>query len=272
MIPRAAITEWRSRAPWGTDAQVEQDLVLSRALIEMFGDPMVRNHLAFRGGTALNTLYLHPASRYSEDIDLVQIKGEPIGPVVRALRKTLDPWLGTPIGKRSKSNVTLIYRFESELPPVQPLRLKVEINTREHFSVLGFENRSFAVDNLWMSGTAQLQTYPVEELLGTKFRALYQRRKGRDLFDLDEVLNRHSAIDDAKIVNCFHKYLAHEKLRVSRAQYEANMHEKLKSADFGSDIAPLLRPGVKFDMKAAYDNVHARLISKLSGAPWKITR
>ena len=58
MIPRAYITEWRSSAPWATDAQVEQDLVLSRALIEIFSDPSLASALALRGGTAFHKLYL----------------------------------------------------------------------------------------------------------------------------------------------------------------------------------------------------------------------
>lgn len=36
MIPKAYISEWREHAPWGQDAWVEQDLVLSRAIVEMF--------------------------------------------------------------------------------------------------------------------------------------------------------------------------------------------------------------------------------------------
>jgi hypothetical protein len=58
MIPRAHITDWRSQAPWPTDAQVEQDLVLTRALTEIFIRSAVANAVAFRGGTALHKLYL----------------------------------------------------------------------------------------------------------------------------------------------------------------------------------------------------------------------
>lgn len=68
MIPQAWITEWRSQAPWVDDAQVEQDLIISRALVEIFSDPSMRESLAFRGGTALYKLYLTPAAGYSEDI------------------------------------------------------------------------------------------------------------------------------------------------------------------------------------------------------------
>jgi len=57
-------------APWATDVQVEQDLVLSRILVEMFQDASLAEHLAFRGGTALHKLFLSPAAPYSEDVDL----------------------------------------------------------------------------------------------------------------------------------------------------------------------------------------------------------
>ena len=39
------------------------------------------------------------------------------------------------------------------------------------------------MENSWFSGRCELTTYALEELLGTKLRALYQRAKGRDLFD-----------------------------------------------------------------------------------------
>lgn len=57
MIPRAFITEWRSHVSWSTDAQVEQDLILSRALVDIFSDDLIAKNLAFRGGTALHKLF-----------------------------------------------------------------------------------------------------------------------------------------------------------------------------------------------------------------------
>ncbi len=63
------------------------------------------------------------------------------------------------------------------------MRLKIEINTREHFNVLRLKKIACKVENSWFSGECMLTGYELEELLGTKLRALYQRRKGRDLFD-----------------------------------------------------------------------------------------
>lgn len=91
MIPRDYITEWRAHAPWVQDFQVEQDLVISRALVAIFSHPLLKDALAFRGGTALYKLHLKPAARYSEDIDFVQVNAEPAGLMMEALRSVLDP-------------------------------------------------------------------------------------------------------------------------------------------------------------------------------------
>ena len=74
MIPRSHIIAWGEKAPWSTNDQVEQDMVIERGLAQIFKDPYLSENLAFRGGTALHKLYLGPQIRYSEDIDLVQIK------------------------------------------------------------------------------------------------------------------------------------------------------------------------------------------------------
>jgi predicted nucleotidyltransferase component of viral defense system len=96
VIPRDYVTHWRTHAPWATDAQVEQDLVISRGLVEIFRVPDLARRLAFRGGTALHELHLTPAPRYSEDIDLVQVRSEPIGETLDQIRSVFDPWLGDP--------------------------------------------------------------------------------------------------------------------------------------------------------------------------------
>jgi hypothetical protein len=89
VIPWGQIDEWRQQAPWSQDLQVEQDLILSRALVELFEQPAVARSLALRGGTALFKLQIRPALRYSEDIDLVQLTAEPIGPTLDAIRHAL---------------------------------------------------------------------------------------------------------------------------------------------------------------------------------------
>lgn len=260
MIPRDYITEWREQAPWVEDAQVEQDLVISRALIDIFSNETLHNALAFRGGTALFKLHL-PAARYSEDIDLVQVKAEPAGPVMELLREILDPWLGKPRYKQTEGRVTFVYRFESE--DSQPLRLKVEINTREHFAVEGFKEIPFEVKSRWCSGSCSILSYELNELLGTKLRALYQRKKGRDLFDLAIALDNDDA-DSAKIIGAFYAYMEHGGYQVTRRQFEENIAAKLQDENFSSDFGPLLASGYEWDLRAMFEKVNDRLISRLS--------
>jgi predicted nucleotidyltransferase component of viral defense system len=113
LIPQSYITAWRKHAPWQEDYQVEQDLIIHRSLIALFSDEFIRNRLAFRGGTALHKLFLSPAVRYSEDIDLVQIKAEPFGPIIDKIRGVLS-FLGSPRITQKQHNNTLVYRFLSE--------------------------------------------------------------------------------------------------------------------------------------------------------------
>jgi predicted nucleotidyltransferase component of viral defense system len=183
VIPRRYIQQWRNTVPWTMDSQVEQDLVISRAIIAMFNNPVLQDQVAFRGGTALGKLYFNPQNRYSEDIDIVQVGPGPIKPIIDGIRDSLS-FLGSPSVRQKIHNNTLRFTFDSEIPPVSRMKLKVEINTREHFTVMGYVYKSFQVNNDWFSGKARLKTYELEEMAGTKMRALYQRKKGRDLFDL----------------------------------------------------------------------------------------
>ena len=170
MIPRNAITEWNEFVPWQSETQVEQDLLICRALVEIYNDDYLASHLAFRGGTALHKLYLHPQPRYSEDIDLVQVEAEPIKDTYDHIRDALA-FLGEPKVKQKKNNNTLIFRVQSSGMPSVPIHLKVEINCKEHFSVLPMVKVPFEVNSMWFKGETELQTYQLDELVGTKMRA-----------------------------------------------------------------------------------------------------
>ncbi len=262
MIPRADILEWRARHPWSSDDQVEQDLVISRAIVEIFRDSFLCEHLAFRGGTAMHKLFISEPLRYSEDIDLVQVSTGQIGPIFDAVRMRLDPLLGEPKRELGKGIVNLIYRFSAEGPAHVPLRLKIEINSREHFTVLGHEDRRFDVDSRWFRGGCEVRTYRLEELLGTKLRALHQRKKGRDLFDLWLYLTT-TTVDESDIVRCFQEYLSRQQLRVSAKAFRESMAVKLSRPDFRNDTRDLLRTGVSYDLDEAWRLVDERLVAHI---------
>ena len=262
MIPQAAITQWRNVAPWPQDAQVEQDLILCRSLVEIFQDSALAKALLLRGGTALHKLVVTAPHRYSEDIDLVQIAAGPIGVLLDGIRSRLDPIFGSPRRENNPDSVTLRYRMESEIAPVVALRLKIEINTREHFAVFDTVSHSFSVHSLWFEGRANVRTYALDELLATKLRALYQRRKGRDLFDLWMGLGIKET-DSVRIVDAFRKYMSAGGDRVTRRAFEKNLEAKVARRQFSDDLKPLLAPAIRYDANEAARVVTEKLLSKL---------
>jgi len=261
MIPAAFITEWQQTAPWQHPDMVEQDLVISRALVELFSQDGIAQHLAFRGGTALYKLALLPAARYSEDIDLVQIDAEPIGATIDHIHGVLDPWLGKPRYDTKDRSYRLAYRFTSEAGT--PLRLKVEINTREHIG--DTVTKPFSVNCRWFWGSAGITTFSLAELLGTKLRALYQRKKGRDLFDLDYAL-RHSEIEGSEVTAFFVRYLAAEGNHVSTSEFLDNLTRKCEDGQFCQDMTPLLRSGIDFTVDEAVERVSSALVHHIDSA------
>jgi predicted nucleotidyltransferase component of viral defense system len=265
MISVAYINEWRQKVPWPRNDQVEQDLIICRALVEIYTHPILADNLAFRGGTALFKLHLSPV-RYSEDIDLVQVHPGPIGPMMSALQEKLNPWLGNPKRKQGEGRVTLTYRMTSEAG--MPLKLKVEINSREHFTVLGFERRDMEVLSRWFSGSASILTYQLDELLGTKVRALYQRKKGRDLFDLWAVFT-NTQTQPERVIDCFLRYMENEGRKVSRAEFEQNLLAKLNDPGFIKDVGPLLLADTAFDFSTAGEYLLNRLLPLIPGEPWQ---
>jgi len=262
MIPTQEIRAWSNVVPWIADEQIEQDLIICRSLVEIFSNEFLAENLAFRGGTALHKLYLQPQPRYSEDIDLVQKKAGPIKEIMEQLRLSLS-YLGAPIIKQKANNNTLVYRFQSENATPVSMRLKIEINCREHFSVLGYTTKEFNVPSGWYSGSCIISTYLLEEMIGTKVRALYQRKKGRDLFDLYKALTLVE-MNIEQIVACYNAYMAFVVDNPpTQKQYLQNLELKMSDKEFLDDTVSLLRVGEEYDCNKAYELVKNMLIEKI---------
>lgn len=184
MIPKDHITAWRAQAPWLLAAQVEQDLVISRVIVDLFDEAQDRDQ---------HTRALH-----------------------RARCQARAPRSGKPMVQWCRDRLA----------------------------------------------------YAIDELLCTKLRALYQRKKGRDLFDLWYAMDQ-GRMDPPTLLGCFERYMDKDERTVTRAQFEANLSQKRKQPDFRDDVGPLLRPGFTWNFDAAMDAVLANLVAHLPGEPWK---
>lgn len=264
MIKERFLLEWAQQFPWRRGEQVEQDLLISRTVVAIYSDPYLAERLAWRGGTALYKLYLTPQPRYSEDIDLVLIHPEPIGPILDRLREVTS-FIPDKQAKGKRFSHILKLRFVSEEGAI-PCRIKVEINCNEHFTELGFAKVPFKVESSWFSGACEVTAYRFEEMLGTKFNAVFGRKKTRDLFDMDCVF-KHSSPDVETVLRCWRRYKSElgEDLPSWR-EFVLNVEAKLKDPEYRHGMDNLLRPGVTFDPDSAWKLMQERIVDRLMTA------
>lgn len=172
-------------------------------------------------------------------------------------------FLGEPKVKQKRNNNTLIFRVESEIPPVVPIHLKVEINCKEHFNVLPMQEIPFSVSNKWHQGECNVLTYQLDELVGTKLRALYQRRKGRDLYDLYKALTtRELNIDN--VLKCYNQYMDFVVSHIpTYKEFVINMEAKMQDEEFLCDTQQLLRSDEEYNPHKGYEAVRSLLIDRL---------
>lgn len=273
MIPAQNIVAWSHVAPWAEQRQIEQDLIISRALVDLFSDPFLSGELRFRGGTALNKLHFPRPLRYSEDIDLVRTSHGGIGPILDRMREVLEPWLGQAQFVQSQIAPKLKFRVNAEDESDAPIRLKVEINTREIEAFDTTITMPFRVDNPWFTGQTDIATFSNEELLATKLRALLQRDKGRDLYDLAHALEVFKDLDVEKVIVLLGRYLAATGLEITRAQAQERMLSKLARGNLINDMTPLLTPDqadtfTDQTTRDAFLIIFYRLIEHFPGDDW----
>ena len=277
MIPAQNIVAWGNVVPWVDQRQVEQDLIIGRTLVAIFSDGMLRDAIRVRGGTALNKLHFPNPMRYSEDIDLVRTSRGPIGPILDQLREIPEPWLGRARFEQSPVAPKFRFRADAEGGSGAPIRLKIEINTREIEAFDGPAHLPLEVENPWFSGEAAISTFSREEMLATKLRALLQRDKGRDFYDLAHALEVFENLDIARIVEMFRLYLELSGQTISRAQAQERMFSKLARPRLLLDIRPLL-PAAQAESlteETAADwfrRVFTILVDRLPGEHWGRTQ
>lgn len=194
---------------------------------------------------------------------MVQVHEGPVGPLFDQLRAALA-FLGEPKKTvRKQSGNKMLFSVPATMPPAQQLKLKIETNSVEGAPLFGFEEKSFSVASSWFSGTCDVTTYMIDELLGTKMRALYQRRKGRDLFDLWAALE-FGLTDSKNVVEAFRVHMSTPgKPHPSSEVYLENLSLKMGDGEFVKDVGALIRPGIEYDPHRAFEIVREQLINRI---------
>ena len=262
-MQQSHLTAWQTHAPWPKRSQIEQDLRLSRGVAAIFADPVLGEHLAMRGGTVLHKGHLAPAARYSEDLDLVLVKPMRTEALDRHLRRVLTPVLGKPersftteawLAIRNVLKPSRIMRTAYKFVPLGLRReetVKVEVNLDESASLyplVTIEMNTLDDDGDIVRVLAR--SYDINEMLGTKTRALMQREQGRDLFDLFYAWQLSEAgatpyiVDGQKAMQAFAWYLEKEGTYMRVDEANSLLDARIHKTSFRRDTDTLLRPGL----------------------------
>lgn len=267
----------QTEVPWPTLRQVEQDLLLSRAMVSIFSDKFLCQQVAMRGGTLLHQLYLVPPSRFSEDIDLVVSGDRPEDHIRKALRRVLADVLGSPkasvwdtvgLAVRNAVRPSRILRMTFVVPSAigqgPAIEIVVEVNVTERTSHRAMVALPFTFVFRRDSVNALINGYDIHEMLGTKMRALFQRKRGRDLFDLYWAIEHAiPSVDCTAVVDSFLHYLRQEGSAVRRKEFIVTLESYVSDRGFRSDTDSLLCKGVEYDPRRAAECIKTKLLKLL---------
>jgi predicted nucleotidyltransferase component of viral defense system len=276
-LTRRDVLAHQTAVPWSSQRQVEQDLLLCRAMVAVFNDTFLQTQVAMRGGTLLHKVHLAPPARYSEDIDLVVLGTRPEDHIRKALKRVLRDVLGNPkasvwgalsLAIRNTVKPSRVLRMTYSVPSVVEPGLGLEIVVEANVTERRPHRPIVQIPFECLFRDAPLRTkvngYDIHEMLGTKLRALFQRRRGRDLFDLYWALTMSKpAVDPAAVIESFEHYLQQEGSTADRAEFTELLEAHLADRGFCSDMQPLLRAGVVYDPREAGEYVKKRLLSLL---------
>lgn len=183
MIPVQAVTEWQAAHPWENVADVEQDLLLSRLMVEVGRHPQLRRRLALSGGTCIHKLHSPQPGRYSEDLDFVVPKPEHKWQCANLLS-----------GLVKGLNLPDVRGFKFKKGPFPGVRMDYidVIGDKRHLKMeiaagpLGDHaiRKEYSTDSSWFQGQTDLLCIPLNAILATKVAAMYGRKKPRDFMDL----------------------------------------------------------------------------------------
>lgn len=202
MISRADLDD-RTRE-WGVRLEVvEKDYVIGWLLWGIGSDPVLRDAWVFKGGTCLKKCYIE-TYRFSEDIDFTVMPSGPVEPdavlplLERVLMRVTDA-SGIDFGVRP---ATLRARPGSEAsegrvyyrgPLNMPGAAKVKLDLSRAESVVRptvLQSISHVFPDV-LPPAASIRCYGFEELFAEKIRAMAERCRPRDLYDIVNLYRRH---------------------------------------------------------------------------------
>jgi predicted nucleotidyltransferase component of viral defense system len=243
MIPQEELAELR--AEWILDQNViEKDYMLGWLLAGIGNHPQLNNSWIFKGGTCLRKCY-YETYRFSEDLDFTIVEGGPedpnaLIPIFGEIAEWIKEQSGVELVLNDKSfqrkrnrrgNLTTQGRIAYRGPNGNPTMPKVKLDlTSDEVLVDRPANRQVGhpySDHLPIEG---ILCYSIAEHFGEKLRALAERCRPRDLYDVVHMHRHPDLIGLARVVrSALERKCAHAGIDVPTA-------ETIRSSRFRAEI------------------------------------
>lgn len=228
----------------------ELDYRLDKTLEALYRDDFLSKRLCLKGGTAINKLYLGETSRLSVDLDfnhlgskeeVLKERREVRERIVELLKKQDDSY--DIHSERRYEQTRIKARYKTVAGPVRSF--KIEISHVERFPIISPVKRHIITPE----GSAGVITYTLEELTSTKLRALFERFKGRDIYDLYFISQLKLNPTITRKMFLYYFYRAH-KVFNPKIHYK-NLIKRYESGNYIDDVMAFVKPTVKFDLTTA---------------------
>ena len=206
------ITEWGIR-----EDVVEKDYVIGWALWGIGADPVLSALWAFKGGTCLKKCYVE-TYRFSEDLDFTVLPGGPgePGQVIPLLKTVLervyeesgidfqarDPVMRVrPDGRSAEGRI--YYRGPRNAPGVASIRIDLTIVEQVVRPTVLRPIAHEYPDPL--PSPAGVRCYSFEEAFAEKLRAMGERARPRDLYDIITLYRRSAVLPNAAVIQAVYR-------------------------------------------------------------------
>lgn len=211
---RTRLLEARERlgTPWEV---LERDYLLSWLLAGIARKPALRDTLVFKGGTALRKCYFGEY-RFSEDLDFSGLEGVPLGDEMECSVKEACETAVQLLDEYSPVEITCeryrerqphpggqeAFTIRARFPWQNRLETRVMIEVTVDERILWPPKKRQVIHQYGEPLKAEVQVYPLEEIIAEKLRALLQqadmlerrgwsRSRARDYYDLWRVLGTY---------------------------------------------------------------------------------
>lgn len=244
---------------------IEKVIRLLDVLDYLFNKSDFKDKVILKGGTAINLAFTN-LKRLSVDIDLDYVgsldKDETLKDR-KILEDELDKYMASEkyeISSKSRSSFALfsrIYKYQNAFGNNDTIKVDINFMDRTHLYATVLSEVTY------FDKTVVIRTPAIEELFGMKINALIDRSKPRDLYDSLFIVENINRFDVDMLRKSVVFYLSlNNTFKIDNSSFERI--KTISQQSIKTELQPVLKKSVKFDLKEAQEKVIDCLSNLLS--------